>query len=546
MPVKLLRDYRLDEATGLVNAAQLPEAPANALFMKGDHWQGGAGWVGPAPADRDVNAVAVMAEIKKGFTSRNATAEVVHRHTQGVVGREPNWGFTPQRDIPDGQEPTAQEQALMQEADALLTTWWDKRGVHNKVSAAVRQSLHQGRGLLRIFVPRGLLTKRESDGAQVASAPSVEEALRMIYVDSPKPTEAVVTHDPENMEQVAVHMYERDGYRMVDVSYVDGDQTVTRTLGQGQEQEFKYSMGARLPMHQLTRDLLITQQVQEQQRALNLAYSMLPRNVVTGGFLERIILNAQMPGSFVDDPTMPSGKRFVPAPYQTGPGTTNFLAGQRVIDKEGGESIATPSVHFRPPVDPEPTVKAADTHYRAILDEVDQAHHLISADATASGASRVEARLDFFHSLRDTQTPLEEMGRWLLEAVLALAEAIAGQPGQYTGTLRAEFTCRLQAGSLTADEQEALLARVDKGLTPKEDAMHLLGTDDVDAAIARIAAEPGSQLDKRAKQAEVFQSWVDAGVGYPAAALLAGFEKDSEEYKLLTTIDPTQGQVTEQ
>jgi hypothetical protein len=82
---------------------------------------------------------------------------------------------------------------------------------------------------------------------------------------------------------------------------------------------------------------------------------MLPRNVVTGGFLERVLLNAQMPGYWVDangnrTTDINARKKFVALPYKAGAGTTNFVRGMDYLDAKTGETKVTdPQIQWREP-----------------------------------------------------------------------------------------------------------------------------------------------------------------------------------------------------
>ena len=221
---------------------------------------------------------------------------------------------------------------------------------------------------------------------------------------------------------------------------------------------------------------------------LNLAKTMLARNVVLGGFLERIILNAQLPGEYVEDATTKK-KTFVPSPLKTGAGTTNVLAGLPVSDATGRVTgYATPTVMYRDPVPVTTFNDTADAAYQGMLEEVHQLHAAIAGDATASGESRRQARADFEASLGATISEVEAAGRWLLETALAMAAAFANQPGRFD-SLRATFTCRVDSGPISADEQKETRENVAAGLLSKETGMVRVGIDDTDAEKAKIAAE---------------------------------------------------------
>jgi hypothetical protein len=76
----------------------------------------------------------------------------------------------------------------------------------------------------------------------------------------------------------------------------------------------------------------------------------------------------------------------------------------------------------------------------------------------------------------------------LIETALSLAAIFMGQPGRYD-SLRATFDSRLDTGPLEAAERSEILAEVAAGALSLETALSLLGHDDVDAELARIAAE---------------------------------------------------------
>lgn len=540
MPYKPLRDTSLSDANQVLSKAQAPLAKINQRFMDGDHFQDGEGWIGPWPGAHETGAAEVRNEIKRGFVSRNAIAEVVHRHKNGVMGREPAWNFTTRRPLKQDEKPKDTEQALIDAAEAAMTGWWDKRKVHKALQQAVEYGLHQGRGVVRIFFPRGraVQVKRrnaagEEETVTVVQAPTLEEALDQIFVDTPHPSKAAVMEDSETMQEVGIYSHKSDDKDILEVTYSDGfgkDAMTTLRVEVSADntvRTFTYPLGGRLLMAQVERPPLVSEQVVEQQKALNLAETMIPRTVTTGGFLERIILNAQMPGEWVNDPNSPTGRRFQPAPFYTGHGTTNFLAGKEYRELDGSVRIANPSVFFRDPVSPKPSIEAGDAHRMHILNETDQTHVSIAGDAFASAVSRVEAKTDYLSSLRTTQTSVEAVGRWLIETVFALAVEIVRSSGgtlpapDMMDQLKAEFRCRLQVGHITPEEQRAIKELVEGNLISREDAMTMLGTDNVDDALAKINSQPGAYLDISEQQAKVFKAWLDTGAPEEFAATMA-------------------------
>lgn len=557
---KLLRETSLQDAAQIILKAQSPLATTAQKYMDGDHYQDSAGWIGPMPQPNEPGAMEVRREIQRGFTSRNAIAEVVHRHKNGVMGREPAWNFTVAESLRQDEKISDQDQALIDQAEAVITEWWDRRRVHEMLQKAVEYSLHQGRGPVRIFFPRGRVrevTRTAEDGSSVTetvvSATTLEEALDLIHVDVPHPKDATVAEDPETLEEVGVFMYITSERQVLEVTFKDGfglDAVTTLRIESSGEQvtrTWNYNLNGRLLMQQIKRTPLVSKQVVEQQKALNLAETMIPRNVITGGFLERVILNAQMPGKWIADESMPTGRRFVPEPLYTGAGTTNILSGKEYRDLDGSVRIANPSVVYRDPVSPKASIEAGDAHRMHILNEVDQTHVSIAGDAFASAVSRVEAKMDYLSSLRTTQAPTEAVGRWLLETVLWLACEIVRRSGgelpadDMAQRLKAEFRCRLQVGNITPDEQRAIMELVEAGLLSREDAMALLGVDNVDDMLAKINGQPGAMLDLSEKQAKVFKQWVEAGATPEFAARMAGLEPE-ESVDLVAEVKRRRGE----
>lgn len=499
----------LKQATEAIPDAAAEWLKANKKFYEGDHWQDGAGWSGPIPDSNHPLYNDLLLEIQRGFVSKNTVAEVVGRHVSGVAGREPMWAMTLLRPLAEGEEPTAEEQVLIDEAEALLTEWWDSRQIHGIIQDATATCLWAKRGPLRLFVPPGQLRPNPADpaGPRLIPQADLKTSVMRIYLDHPEPAQAAVILDRETMRRAGVYLYEKDKQRFAELTYLDeAGNTVIRIVSGGDDPDeapapvFTLPLGGQLTMHELSRDRLVTDQVVQNQKALNLALTMLSRNVVMAGFLERTYLNAQLPGKMEPDPDHPGQERFVPEAMHVGAGATNFISGIVTgFDQAGNEVIATPSVVYRDPVSVTTFRDTKEESYQVILEETQQLHALISGDATASGESRKQARSDFEDSLADTKTQVEDTLRWLLETVLAMAAVFAGQPGRYA-SLRATASCRVNLGPISADDQRVAAELVKEEIISRETARSRVGIDDVDAEAARIEAEQGA-ISQRNQQA---------------------------------------------
>lgn len=485
----------LKQATESIPDREAEWLAANGKFYGGDHWQDGQGWSGPMPDSTHPLYRDLVLEIERGFVSKNTVAEVVNRHVAGVIGREPMWSMALRRPLADGEEATPAEQALIDEAEALLTGWWDSRGIHNVLQDAAATCLWAKRGPLRLFVPAGQV----NDAGRIPVA-DLQTSVFRIYLDSPEPDRAAVVLDRSTMRQAGIYLYEQGKQKLAELTYLDeAGNTVIRITGGETESGYALPLGGRLMMHEMSRARLITDQVVQNQKALNLALTMLSRNVVMAGFLERTYLNAQLPGRMEADPNRPGEERFIPEPMQVGAGATNFISGVSYLDATGNEILATPNVVYRDPVSVTTFRETKAESYTTILEECQQLHALLSGDAAASGESRKQALTDFKQSLADTKSQVEDALRWLLETVLALSAVFSGQPGRYD-SLRAVAECHLDLGPISADDQRVAKELVEVEIISRETARSRVGVDDTDAEAAKIEAEQGS-ISQRNQQA---------------------------------------------
>jgi hypothetical protein len=477
----------------------------NVKYYNGDHWQNGLGWAGPAPSETTEGYHAVIDEINRGFVSKNAIKEVADRHMNAVLGREPAWTLLPNRPLADEESPTAAELALISEAEALVVDWYDARGIHKLLQEAVVSALLTDRGCLRIFIPMGLLD--ESGQVPVGT---LQESINKIYLTRPEPDACMVFVDQNTMEGYGIFSYTaQNGAQRAEVCYNDGRDTVIKLVQRGGNtvgmevvpsdtlvpdvDEFRFQLGGNLTIYELRCQHLITDQVRQLQKMLNMILSMASRNAVIGGFLERTILNAQMPGQWVEDSSSPEGRVFKPDPVRLGAGSVNFISGLEVTGADGSKSYASPQVQYRDPVSVLTFKDSSYLAYRSILEEVHQVHSLLAGEAAPSGESRRQAIADFTADLRLTASRANAAGRWLIETVLALTALLAGQPNRYA-SLRVDFNARVDTGPTSADIQQLVINQRNAGLLSLETAMVRSDVDDPDAELAKINTE---------KQAEV-------------------------------------------
>lgn len=434
-------------------------------------------------------------------------------------------------------------QSLIDEASRAITLWWDERGVHELLQKFITTlQMPSGRAAMRIYLPDGFRTTVVGENGartrRLAGSTSLDDALAKLYPEHPLPTQSVVYEDPQTKRKCGVTIYSvpdesnSAGRVVVELTYLDdaGAQTIVRTLTGDAEQSSSaggVDLGGRLLMYEATMEPIITEQMIEMQRALNLALTMLPRNITTSGFLSRIITNGKLPGHWEVVDGKRTGKYIVDELPIFGPSMTNYIKGEEVKNKDGTSTLANVGVHESPPVDPTPTIHGVRGIYESMLEEGEQDHVLDrGADNANSGRSKEQGRAGFESASDEIATRVNRMGRWLLETLLACAEVLMGQPGKYTSKLRVVFECRTKVGPVSTDERASYINAYEKGVIALETAQEAIGVYDVDAERDKIEAQEGGAIDLRIRQANAFKMFIDAKLHGELAGELVGFSPD--------------------
>lgn len=531
MPILLQDIIQADQkkavevASGLLTQVQLIDgmarkrrsegAIANTLFYNGDHWQNGNGYIGAKPLVTH-GFSQTMAQLKEGFVSENVIKEIDDRHVAGVFGREPLWGFVPQK-LPSRSSvarkrrfaklfnfissaiDTAKEflgksvDPLAQEADDALTVWWDRAEPRKKLKEALRICLNEERALLRLFVPRGL----RDETKEIPQQKSLTDALALIHIDVVTCDKGGVFVDNDTQKPFALYVYQVDKSKCVELSYVnDLGQTVLRVLSDNPDlavEPIAYEMQGRLWMYEVNRAALITEQIRSEQRALNLAKTKLIRNVNMAGDLERAIMNAERPKKkvLVHDVAQATGYRedTVDSEYLAGAGVTNLITGLLIKDADGKIiGRANPNISYRNPVPIDTFVGTRGECRESMLGQAQQLHIMISGDSTVSGRSREQARGEYRGSLNDSKESFDGAGRWVIESPLWLAAQFCKRTSEFA-PYRGVFDCVVEDGPVSPEERNANREDVRAGVMSVETCMSRNGTEDTDAEKARIAED---------------------------------------------------------
>lgn len=474
----------LDEVRTLVSD-NLPESfVSNQNFYEGDHWQSGVGWVGPQPSVGEEGYATVMSEIERAFTTQNVIAEIVDRMASGLLGREPDWNMIPLKVT----GPVEGSNLLtVDELEETLIDHWDSVNSLLVLEEAYSMALLHGRALLRVYIPPQV----KSEEGLVATS-DFQASLKKIHIHTVLPRDGLVYQDPDTLEKMSIYLYTKDEVEYAELSYID--QVTGRTIWQtiskdGIDNQVNLEMGGLLMMYQIEARKLITEPVRGSQKQLNKAKTMMGRNTDLAGFVERTILNGQMPGEWVTDA---NGKNvFIPEPLRVGPGTTNYIVGEQYTDAEGKTQVLNPSIVYRDPVTPQPFIETIREAYLAILREARQLHAAITTDSNIGFDSRRQAMGDYVDLLRSHKKYVDAMGRWYVGMLVSLGSAFS--KASYGKLYRIHFDAIIHLGTLSEGDQKMVLERQAAGLLSDYSAMVALGTEDPDAEKALI------QKEKKAK-----------------------------------------------
>jgi hypothetical protein len=468
-----------------------PSAIAASRFFEGDHWQETAGFIGQLPPASLPGAAQIKEDIRKAFVSENVIQEIIETHVGGILGREPLWSFLKGPDDPEAA------------VGELLTDWWNERKALRDLQRSAEMLILEGIAVKRLFFPKGRIPATGE-----LSASDLTGALDYIYFETLTSDVAGVFTDPDTQFQIGIYLFEeKDAEGNVEdncaeLSYLNEEgETVCRVVkDRGAPEEFgPYRLGGRLLLHEMKRRPLITEQVQSTQRALNLAHTMMMRNVNMAGARERTVINAQPPKKpkRIQDSSNPAAVKEVlePGTYETGGGAVMFLMGYPVRNERGDiVGYTNPNVSISDPAPVDVFVKTRDHYYAAMLSQCHQRHVLITGDATSSGRSREQARAEFERSLKETKTVVDAAGRWELETVLRLAAQLSNSTDKYLA-LRADFNCLIDSGDVDPEKARLVLDLRKPGgpsnmpLISDETARNWINIDDAAAELARIEEE---------------------------------------------------------
>lgn len=425
-------------------------------------------WAGPMLPTSHAEYTRMVDALKSSFTSRNMIAEVCERMVDGILGNEVKW-------MVDG----AADTKMVEES---LTKWFDKRRLNTLLWKFGVQMVALGRSTLRFVIPQRF---RGKDGS-MPSFSTLDEALNAIHVLLPSNFNCSVIVDDYTLDTIGINIYQYLNKNELELTYVDDNGlTVLKIMSQDGVEEIRLDLGGKLwhIQGQVNKEL-VTEDMIQQQSALNVALTMMQRNTHYAGFTERygIGINA-----YNED-----GSPIKPV---TGPGAINFYqpsAYEEVITEADGSTKITskslPASYGRfEPSSVEAMKVAADTAESAILAIARQSFALMNDQQYASGRSREVAAGDYMNIEERVAREIEGVYRDMLEFALNLAGVMMNNQSFLEARVVAE--AKVTAFAPTADERRVNLEEYAAQLVSRETAMMRAGIDDVDAEISRIDLE---------------------------------------------------------
>jgi hypothetical protein len=449
-----------------------------------DHWQGGDGYKGRLPSQGAKGRDMYMAVLEEAYITDDRASDVVTHRVSGVVGKAPNWSFRL-----EGEKPTPEER----ERQEAMEDWWEQKKVGQALVDFATALTTEAKTFFRIR-----LTGLGEDGSVEADSP--EEALGHIHLEQAGRDEATVYTEEETLQQVGIFVTDLEEGDRAELTYLDEEGRTVLRVEDGPQKEGERTqavldsttdedrdeetgtpvdLGGRLLMHGERGRLVLSESVRSNQFSLNTKRTWIDIASEKAGFSELHLVDIEMPRDEEGNPVQP----------ERGPATIQYHMSipSETEGVEGNEERSpSPDVNEFGAVDTSNMRKDCQEARESIYRSAKQLHRLMSGDATASGESRIQARGDFAQDLQRLKKKMDRAGRWLIETVWALAEALAGE--EHSGTV-ATFDCILDLGPVTAGERQAMREDVAEGALSLKRYLSQIGVDDPEAEIKRIREE---------------------------------------------------------
>jgi len=482
-----------ENATGWLEAARKFAGTHEDLDGDVDHWQGGRGFAGPKPSKNDSARDAYMEALEEVFVTEDLISEVIERRRNAVLGQAPEITVMTPEAADDEEQPAAEE------AQRLLKGWWEQEDLTDTFQDALTRISSEEEVLFRLVV-----------GQEVrGGAEGLEDALSGLRLELIPRDQGLVHEDIRTKTETGVIAFQKTEVADTgEVDYVEktyltgeGDTVLRIEYEEGSDrpdgiepvQETTFDLGGNLMHYEMEGDLLVSESVRSNQRALNTARTMINITGQKAGFPELHLVDVLPPESEDGTPQDP----------ERGPNKIQYhVSVPKKSQGPGGqteERSGQASVFETDPVDNESLREDADLARRSIYRSAQQLHVFLG-DASASGISRVQARHDHVADVEDLGETLDRAGSWALETAYALAAELAG--GAPEGALSPEAAeavlhTNVDPGPVTPETKKELRKAQGSGFLSLKTALLKYGVDDPEEEIERLREEQNAELQRR-------------------------------------------------
>jgi len=468
-------------------------------------------WTGPKPEINHPKYQTVMTRLKKAFHQYNIVRKITNHYINALVGKPFHWYLKNENGETDTEN----------EAEKYLQMWWDynkqvsisqRLGKGKPFAEAVCQMLvRDNRGSINTSTT-GNITQDINGGIGTGYlrlySPKRYANLqpwKKIILHCPSPGSVLVERDPDGILYRATYSYDkgRETYTLLDNGLTQiVDEQGTREI----------DLHGRLPVFELSGDCIVTQDIKDAQNAINKSLTLKGENLNFAGFLERVILNGQMPGKWVNDPAAPGGERFVSdaAGMQGGAGKAMYVQGIPIGDRRNPSGYTDPSVMYRDPVDVENFLKDFELNLKCAYLAADLGHLLSAGDGSLSAVSRRTLKEDFVTGLGQYAENIQAVISNIFDTVLLLLSYDLQRPDftQYSTAVE----LKLNLGTPLPEERDQNRQDYQAGLLSWTTAV--MGTGEVsdpDAEWALKLREREEMRNLDAKEKSFVEDFSDGG-----------------------------------
>jgi len=433
-------------------------------------------WNGATPPTGHVKYNSVMNRLSKIYQSYNIIKEIIDYYKNALISDPFTWYIK-------REKKTDTETSINDTDELLLQAWWDWQLQLNFLSNAnsisalddvllsmfINSDDQQiGTGYLRLYQPKRLLATQK-------------EPYKTYVLHSPAPASVYTKADNDGFIEYATYSCSNgvEDYRILD----SGLTQITDFSGNIKVVD----LGGNLPIFQIKGVGLISESLKQTQNSINKNLTLKGENLNYAGFLERVILNAQMPGKWIPDSSSPSGERFVPNDALTyGANTVNFIQGLPIGDPSSPDGYTNPSISYRNPVGCEAFRDSLDIDIQVAYMESGLGHLLTVGDGSLSGVSRESVKNVFETRIHGYKQAIE----YMLSSVFTCMGYLLDR-----GSLDVVVELQPFLGKNPPEYSQSLINQYNNGLISRYSVMAALGVKNPDEEIALIEEEQDAKME---------------------------------------------------